>query len=103
GFTAADALQAVLAIGNYVIGDALESQSLRSRTPHPRDAQAALLLKTGVAPTMLSAATVVFFSGDVDRVFEAGLSWLIEGLRHQIGERPGQYEEPAAEQVGEPV
>jgi TetR/AcrR family tetracycline transcriptional repressor len=102
GFTPPDALRAVIAIGNYVVGDALESQLIRSRSPHPRDAAFAQRIRAGEAPTLREAAAGVFLSGSLDQVFEMGLLALIDGLRRQVEATRLYREEPEQVAVGLP-
>jgi TetR/AcrR family tetracycline transcriptional repressor len=87
GFPPADALRTILAIGNYVIGCAVERQAEAARDPDPeRDAR--LLEQAAGLPTLRAAMADLEGPGPAasDAGFEHGLALLIAGLRARHAE-----------------
>jgi TetR/AcrR family transcriptional regulator, tetracycline repressor protein len=90
GFPPADALRTVLAIGNYVIGCAVEHQAEAARDPDPeRDAR--LLEQAAGLPNLRAAMADLEGPGPAasDAGFEHGLALLIAGLRARHAELVG--------------
>ena len=89
GFTPPEALRTVMALGAYVSGDALETQSEMARglEEAPGDSEIAVEVRTGRYPTLLAAAEA-FRVGDRrsfdEARFETGLSLLIDGMRARL-------------------
>ena len=82
GFPPAEALRAILSIGNYVIGCAVERQAEAARDPDPeRDAR--LLERARGLPNLRAAMADLERPGPgaSDAGFEHGLALLIGGLR----------------------
>jgi len=87
GFPPADALRTILAIGNYVIGCAVERQAEAARDPDPeRDAR--LLEQAAGLPNLRAAMADLEGPGPAatDAGFEHGLALLIAGLRARHAE-----------------
>jgi TetR/AcrR family transcriptional regulator, tetracycline repressor protein len=87
GFPPADALRTILAIGNYVIGCAVEHQAEAARDPDPeRDAR--LLEQAAGLPNLRAAMADLEGPGPAatDAGFEHGLALLIAGLRARHAE-----------------
>jgi AcrR family transcriptional regulator len=82
GFPPAEALRTVVAVGNYVIGCAVEYQAEAAREPDPeRDARLlAQVRETGDLPN-LQAALATAAGPDPAASFEHGLGLLIAGIR----------------------
>jgi TetR/AcrR family tetracycline transcriptional repressor len=81
GLTAAQALSALMAIGNYIAGFTLEEQADRMRGQEPDPQHWAQALAD--YPLILEAVRTV---GDPqgDASFEAGLGFIIDGIRERI-------------------
>ena len=86
----AEALRTVLAVGNYVIGCAVEYQAEAAREPDPeRDARLlAQVRETGDLPN-LQAALPTRAGPDPAASFEHGLGLLIAGIRARHAELVG--------------
>lgn len=86
----AEALRTVLAVGNYVIGCAVEYQAEAAREPDPeRDARLlAQVRETGDLPN-LQAALATGAGPDPAASFEHGLGLLIAGIRARHAELVG--------------
>ncbi|TMK44388.1 MAG: hypothetical protein E6G66_14105 [Actinobacteria bacterium] len=95
GFTPPEALRSVLALGAYVSGDALETQSEMARglEEAPVDSEIAVEIRTGKYPTMRAAAEAFRAAGGrrsfEDVRFEHGLALLMDGLRARLAKRVG--------------
>jgi AcrR family transcriptional regulator len=83
GFAPTEALRAVIAIGSYAIGDALETQSRAARGPEEASDHQALreAILSGEHPTLANAIRDV---GTPDQRFEYGLSLLLYGMRSRL-------------------
>ena len=90
GFPPAEALRTVLAVGNYVIGCAVEYQAEAAREPDPeRDARLlAQVRESGDLPN-LQAALATGAGPDPAASFEHGLGLLIAGIRARHAELVG--------------
>jgi TetR/AcrR family tetracycline transcriptional repressor len=87
GFPPAEALRALLSIGNYVIGCAVEFQAEAAREPDPeRDARLLRELREAEDLPNLQAAMPGLASSDPAASFEHGLGLLIAGLRARHAE-----------------
>ena len=86
GLTPPEALRFWLALGAYVSGDALETQSDSAREPVPEEQVAALreAFESPQRPTLAAAFAAV---GTDDERFEEGLSLMIAGLRARLSAR----------------
>jgi TetR/AcrR family transcriptional regulator, tetracycline repressor protein len=89
GLTPADALHSLMAIGNYVSGFTLEEQAGRMRgdTGDPDPAQREASMKAlSIYPTLHKALQT---AGDPrsDAGFEAGLAYIIDGIRQRVEAR----------------
>jgi TetR/AcrR family transcriptional regulator, tetracycline repressor protein len=82
GFPPAEALRTLLAIGNYVLGCAVELQAEAAREPDPeRDARLLRELREAEDLPNLQAAMPGMASSDPRASFEHGLGLLIAGIR----------------------
>jgi TetR/AcrR family tetracycline transcriptional repressor len=90
GFPPAEALRAILSIGNYVIGCAVERQAEAARAPEA-DLDADFLRRLQAADDLptLRAALAALDRPDPDASFEHGLALLIGGLRARHAELVG--------------
>ena len=87
GFPPAEALRTLLAIGNYVIGCAVEFQAEAAREPDPeRDAPLLRQLREAEDLPNLQAAMPGMASSDPGPSFEHGLGLLIAGIRDRHAE-----------------
>jgi TetR/AcrR family transcriptional regulator, tetracycline repressor protein len=87
GFPPAEALRTLLAIGNYVIGCAVEFQAEAAREPDPeRDARLLRQLREAEDLPNLQAAMPGMASSDPGASFEHGLGLLIAGIRARHAE-----------------
>jgi TetR/AcrR family tetracycline transcriptional repressor len=87
GFPPAEALRTLLAIGNYVIGCAVEFQAEAAREPDPeRDARLLRQLREAEDLPNLQAAMPGMASSDPGASFEHGLGLLITGIRARHAE-----------------
>jgi TetR/AcrR family tetracycline transcriptional repressor len=87
GFPPAEALRTLLAIGNYVIGCAVEFQAEAAREPDPeRDARLLRELREAEDLPNLQAAMPGLASSDPGASFEHGLGLLIAGIRARHAE-----------------
>jgi TetR/AcrR family tetracycline transcriptional repressor len=86
GLTPPEALRFWLALGAYISGDALETQSNSAREPVPYDQIAALResFESLERPTLAAAFAAV---GTDDARFEEGLSLMIAGLQARLAAR----------------
>lgn len=87
GIDPASALKALRSLNDYVIGSAVEYQSMAARVGSPkRDAEAAETFRRSADYPLLLAAL-----GDreqsLDTIFEAGLAWFVNGLRADVLDR----------------
>jgi TetR/AcrR family transcriptional regulator, tetracycline repressor protein len=87
GFPPAEALRTMLAIGNYVIGCAVEFQAEAAREPDPeRDARLLWQLREAEDLPNLQAAMPGMASSEPGASFEHGLGLLIAGIRARHAE-----------------
>lgn len=86
GFTPPEALRTVMALGAYISGDALETQSEAARglEEPPQESEIAAEVRTGRYPVLQAAASEGF--SDEAR-FEQGLGLLMEGMRARLARR----------------
>jgi TetR/AcrR family transcriptional regulator, tetracycline repressor protein len=90
GFTAPEALRTVMALGAYVSGDALETQSdaARGLEEAPVDSEIAMEIRTGRYPVLQAAAEAFRSERAFDEArFEEGLQLLIAGMRARLAGR----------------
>lgn len=81
GLGPGEALRMLTALGSFVIGDALETQSSAARPPDAQDARSDWAKDY---PTIAAAGLAM---GDDDDRFEAGLALLMDGLQARLGGR----------------
>jgi TetR/AcrR family tetracycline transcriptional repressor len=88
GFPPTEALRTILAIGNYVIGCAVEHQAEAARPPDPGRAARRLAREAGDLPTLTAAIAGMGELGPASEAeFEHGLALLIAGIRAAQAER----------------
>ncbi len=88
GLTPPEALRTVMALGAYISGDALETQSEAARglEEPPQESEIAAEVRTGRYPVLLAAASEGF--SDEAR-FEQGLALFMDGMRARLAGRLG--------------
>jgi TetR/AcrR family tetracycline transcriptional repressor len=86
GLSPAEALRFWLALGAYISGDALETQSDSAREPVPEE-QVTALREAFSSPDRPTLAAAMRDVGTDDERFEEGLSLMIAGLRALVSAR----------------
>jgi TetR/AcrR family tetracycline transcriptional repressor len=86
GFTAPEALRAVLALGNFTLGDVIEAQRSSDRGDEDTEVAQArhASVVSGEHPHLAAAGAAL---GDDEALFEDGLSLMIGGLRSRLEAR----------------
>ncbi|MDB6077711.1 MAG: Transcriptional regulator, TetR family, partial [Akkermansiaceae bacterium] len=80
GLTPADAARALVALGQYVVGSAIEQQA----DEQDHGERSAASGEPAVLPPLLAQAFAAFEQASPDDVFEYGLALLLEGLAARI-------------------
>lgn len=87
GFPADEALRTILALGDFVIGAALEHQSeVERRRDQPAVRLREVWEKMKAFPNLYAAATAGAMRGEANAGFEHGLSLFVAGLRQRQAE-----------------
>jgi TetR/AcrR family tetracycline transcriptional repressor len=87
GVDSATGLRLLRSLNDYVIGSAIEYQSMMAREPEPaRDASTALAVHTSPDYPLVQAA-LNSTEESLETIFEAGLQWFIGGVRADLAAR----------------
>lgn len=87
GFPADEALRSVLALGQFVMGSAMERQAEEARgAASETDSTIAVRMRTDEELPTLAAAARAVFTTDPDATFRHGLDLLVTGLRTRHAE-----------------
>jgi TetR/AcrR family tetracycline transcriptional repressor len=87
GLDAPTGLRLLRSLNDYVVGSAIEQQSMMARLARPeRDAETAQAMTASAEFPVLHAA-LTSTDENLDEIFEAGLRWFIDGVRTDVAAR----------------